>query len=101
MNVKRIHDVKSEDGWRMHGKPKLYDNDDKLIQRLLAAGAHQGMPVEELHGLVVVHTPRGRRVVLPPELWAPVFKESHDSIWAGNLRATQDHCQRVTVVIDK
>ncbi|OWZ10469.1 LOW QUALITY PROTEIN: hypothetical protein PHMEG_00016682 [Phytophthora megakarya] len=69
----------------------------RLIQRLLAAGTHQGIPVEELHGLVVVHTPRGRRIVLPPELWASVFKECHDSIWAGYLRATHTQARIASI----
>ncbi|OWZ06759.1 Gag-pol fusion protein [Phytophthora megakarya] len=65
----------------------------RLVQRLLTAGAHKGMTVEKAYGLVVIKTSRGRRVVLPPELWATVFKENHDSIWAGHLRATHTHAR--------
>ncbi|OWZ09245.1 LOW QUALITY PROTEIN: hypothetical protein PHMEG_00018086 [Phytophthora megakarya] len=66
MGVKRIHYVKREDGWRTHVKPKLYDNDDpRLVQRLLAAGAHQGMPVEELHGLVFTRRVNDASCCLP------------------------------------
>ncbi|KAE8901998.1 hypothetical protein PF005_g9683 [Phytophthora fragariae] len=58
----------------------------RLVQKLVAAGEYRGMPVEQSYGLVVVGTPLGKRVVLPPALWAVVFKEMHGSVWAGHLR---------------
>ncbi|OWY91239.1 hypothetical protein PHMEG_00040268, partial [Phytophthora megakarya] len=57
-----------------------------LVQKLRTAGTYNGMKVDESYGLVVIDTPRGRRVVLPPALWAVVFKEMHGSVWAGHLR---------------
>ncbi|KAG6595845.1 Gag-pol fusion protein [Phytophthora cinnamomi] len=59
----------------------------RLVQRLVSAGEYKSMKIETRHGLVLINTANGRRVVLPPELWAIVFKESHDSVWAGHLRA--------------
>ncbi|KAE9295160.1 hypothetical protein PR003_g24087 [Phytophthora rubi] len=58
----------------------------RLVQKLVVLGEYRGMPVEQLYGLVVVGTPLGKRVVLPPALWAVVFKEMHGSVWAGHLR---------------
>ncbi|KAE9173564.1 hypothetical protein PF004_g26934 [Phytophthora fragariae] len=46
----------------------------RLVQRLLQAGEHKGIKVERRHGLVLIITAAGRRVVLPPELWPVVFK---------------------------
>ncbi|OWY93347.1 hypothetical protein PHMEG_00037301 [Phytophthora megakarya] len=60
----------------------------KLVQRMVALKTYNGMQVSQRHGLVVIGTVRGQRVILPPELWPRAFKESHDSIWAGHLRAT-------------
>ncbi|KAE8954241.1 hypothetical protein PR001_g32576, partial [Phytophthora rubi] len=65
----------------------------RLVQRLLLAGEHKGMKVERRHGLVMITTAAGRRVVLPPELWPVVFKECHDSVWAGHLRAPHTHAR--------
>ncbi|KAE9062952.1 hypothetical protein PF007_g29727 [Phytophthora fragariae] len=65
----------------------------RLVQRLLQAGEHKGMKVERRHGLVLITTAAGRRVVLPPELWPVVFKECHDSVWAGHLRAPHTHAR--------
>eukprot|EP00644_Phytophthora_capsici_P008852 jgi/Phyca11/102255/e_gw1.6.105.1 len=45
------------------------------------------MQVEQRHGLVVIHTEKEWRIVIPPALWPVVFKENHDSVWAGHLRA--------------
>ncbi|KAE8885628.1 hypothetical protein PF005_g11621 [Phytophthora fragariae] len=59
----------------------------RLVQKLMAAGEYRGMPVERSYGLVVVNTQSVKRVVLPPALWAVVFKEMHGSVWAGHLRA--------------
>jgi hypothetical protein len=58
----------------------------QLVQRLLEEGSHRGMKVERLFGLVVIHTAKGKRVILPPVLWSGVFKELHGSIRAGHLR---------------
>ncbi|OWZ20533.1 Gag/polymerase/env Polyprotein [Phytophthora megakarya] len=60
----------------------------QLVQRMMALKTHNGMQVSKSHGLVVIGTVRGQRVILPPELWSRAFKEAHDSIWAGHLRAT-------------
>lgn len=45
------------------------------------------MKTEIRHGRVLVRTAQGLRVLLPPELWSVAFKEHHDSVWAGHLRA--------------
>ncbi|KAE9190778.1 hypothetical protein PF002_g24674 [Phytophthora fragariae] len=58
----------------------------QLVQQMLKAGSYRSMKVESLFGLVVIHTARGKRVILPPALWSVVFKELHGSIWAGHLR---------------
>ncbi|KAE9021239.1 hypothetical protein PR002_g12305 [Phytophthora rubi] len=65
----------------------------RLVQRLAESGEHQGKKVTKAFGLVLIETLKGRRVVLPPVLWATVFKENHDSIWAGHLRATHTHAR--------
>ncbi|KAE8964252.1 hypothetical protein PR002_g29031 [Phytophthora rubi] len=65
----------------------------RLVQRLLQAGEHKGMKVERRHGLVLIITAAGQRVVLPPELWPVVFKECHDFVWAGHLRAPHIHAR--------
>ncbi|KAE9123531.1 hypothetical protein PF007_g7016 [Phytophthora fragariae] len=65
----------------------------RLVQRLLEAGMHRGMKVERRHGLVLIKTTKGRRVILPPELWAVAFKEHHDSVWAGHLRAPHTYAR--------
>ncbi|OWY95835.1 hypothetical protein PHMEG_00034060 [Phytophthora megakarya] len=70
----------------------------RLVHRQLTAGVHKGMTVEKAYGLVVIKTSRGRRVVLPPEIWATVFKENHESIWAGHLRATHTHAHIAHVI---
>lgn len=57
-----------------------------LVKKLLEAGTYSGMKIEKVYGLVVINTQRGRRVVLPPALWAATFKELHGSVWAGHLR---------------
>lgn len=58
----------------------------KLVQQLLENDEYRGMKVEKAYGLVTIHTTHGRRVVLPPALWAVVFKTMHGSVWAGHLR---------------
>ncbi|KAE9293692.1 hypothetical protein PF008_g24732 [Phytophthora fragariae] len=59
----------------------------RLVQKMKADGAHRGMKVAQQYGLVLIDTKRGKRIILPPELWPISFKESHDSVWAGHLRA--------------
>ncbi|OWZ13180.1 LOW QUALITY PROTEIN: hypothetical protein PHMEG_00013541 [Phytophthora megakarya] len=59
----------------------------KLVLRMIAKIAYAGMEVDKRHRLVIICTLNGYRVILPPELWACAFKEAHDSIWAGHLRA--------------
>ncbi|GMG16605.1 unnamed protein product [Phytophthora fragariaefolia] len=51
------------------------------------------MEVTTAFGLIVIRTPRGRRVILPPSLWPVVFKDCHDSVWAGHLRATHTYAR--------
>ncbi|KAG2904336.1 hypothetical protein PC116_g14729 [Phytophthora cactorum] len=46
----------------------------KLVKKLLKDGEFQGMKVAKMHGLVIIETNNGRRVLLPPELWPMVFK---------------------------
>jgi hypothetical protein len=58
----------------------------KLVQKLLAAERWRDRPVNKTFGLVTIETKRGRRVLMPPELWPLVFKEMHGSVWAGHLR---------------
>ncbi|KAE8980862.1 hypothetical protein PR002_g23987 [Phytophthora rubi] len=65
----------------------------KLVQTLLKAGKHQGMEVTQKYGLVLIKTPQGRRVILPPALWPKVFKEYHDSVWAGHLRGPHTYAR--------
>ncbi|KAE9340254.1 hypothetical protein PR003_g10587 [Phytophthora rubi] len=65
----------------------------RLVQRLAESGEHQDKKVTKAFGLALIETLKGRRVVLPPALWATVFKENHDSIWAGHLRATHTHAR--------
>jgi hypothetical protein len=65
----------------------------KLVQKLRTAGQYRALPIVSEYGLVLVETARGRRVVLPPALWPIVFKEHHDSIWAGHLRGPQTYAR--------
>lgn len=68
-------------------------SESRLVQRLVESGEHRGRRVTTKHGLVVIETTGGNRVVLPPRLWAVVFKESHDSVWAGHLRAPHTYAR--------
>ncbi|KAG1697111.1 hypothetical protein DVH05_028627 [Phytophthora capsici] len=61
-------------------------NASKFVKRTLDAGAYRGMQVKVKFGLAVIATKNGWRVLLPPTIWAPVFKEMHGSIWSGHLR---------------
>jgi hypothetical protein len=65
----------------------------RLVKKLRTAGSHQGMEVEQAFGLTLIHTDNGGRVVLPPALWATVFNEYHDSVWAGHLRAPHTYAR--------
>lgn len=58
----------------------------ETVQELLRRRKYDGMKVNRAHGLVVIATPNGWRIVLPRSLWPVVFKECHDSIWSGHLR---------------
>ncbi|KAE9052487.1 hypothetical protein PR001_g467 [Phytophthora rubi] len=69
--------------------------ESRLVQKLVEAGEYRGKNVDKLHGLVVVKTPSGRRIVLPPALWSTAFKEHHDSVWAGYLRAPHTYARMV------
>ncbi|KAE9308906.1 hypothetical protein PF008_g20847 [Phytophthora fragariae] len=81
-----------DDGDEQGPEPTLQVTDDELIraqrrsrwvQRVVRDGSYTDMVVENKYGLVVIHTKRGRRVILPPALWPAVFKEMHGSIWAS------------------
>lgn len=65
----------------------------KLVARLLESGVYRDMKVQSEHGLVVIMTAAGSRIILPPALWAVVFKEHHDSIWAGHFRGPQSYAR--------
>ncbi|KAE9033723.1 hypothetical protein PR002_g8518 [Phytophthora rubi] len=52
-----------------------------LVQRLVKAGENGSLKVEVRHGLALIATAEGKRVILPPSLWAVVFKEAHNSVW--------------------
>lgn len=67
--------------------------ESKLVQRLMEAGEHRGRRVSRIFGLTVIETIMGRRVILPPVLWAKAFKEPHDSVWAGHLRAPHTYAR--------
>lgn len=86
----------SNDGVRWDRGPTLQLTDreisaaqarSRLVQRLIAEEGYRGMEVTTEYTLAMIKTPNGKRVILPPELWAVVFKESHDSVWSGHLRA--------------
>ncbi|KAE9033221.1 hypothetical protein PR001_g10257 [Phytophthora rubi] len=65
-------------GQREHD-PTLQMTDDEiisaqakssLVQRLVKAGENGGLKVEVRHGLALIATAEGKRVILPPSLWA-------------------------------
>jgi hypothetical protein len=64
-----------------------------LVRRMREAASYRGMAVQQRHGLTMVETTAGWRVVLPPGLWAVAFKEHHDSVWAGHLRAPHTYAR--------
>ncbi|KAG2999140.1 hypothetical protein JG687_00015844 [Phytophthora cactorum] len=47
--------------------------ESRLVQRLLVGGEYRGRLVNRKHGLVVITTTDGDRVVLPPRPWAVAF----------------------------
>ncbi|KAE9033497.1 hypothetical protein PR002_g8644 [Phytophthora rubi] len=98
----RATKVSSESVARRMGMQTLQLTDDdiaaaqlksRLVQRLLQAGEHKGTKVERRHGLVLITTAGGRRVVPPPELWPVVFKECDNSVWVGHLRRPHTHAR--------
>ncbi|GMF52614.1 unnamed protein product [Phytophthora fragariaefolia] len=58
----------------------------KFVKKLQGAGKYGSMNVVSKYGLVTIETTKGWRVILPPTLWATVFKEMHGSVWSGHLR---------------
>lgn len=54
----------------------------ELIRKLVLKSQYREMPIVDMERLIMVQTPAGLRTVLPPALWAVVFKEHHDSIWS-------------------
>ncbi|KAE9143392.1 hypothetical protein PF006_g11578 [Phytophthora fragariae] len=71
------------------GEIEAAQQKSSLVKQLVREGGYMGMKVSTMYGLVVIDTPHGRRVVLPPALWPVVFTEHHDSVWAGHLRGPQ------------
>jgi hypothetical protein len=65
----------------------------RLVQKLKEAGSYRGLKVEQAFVLTLIQTGEGRRVVLPPVQWAAIFKECHDSVWAGQLRAPHTYAR--------
>lgn len=65
----------------------------KLVDQLRRGEGPVGVEMVEAHGLVMVKTEQGRRIVLPGVLRNMVMKECHDSIWAGHLRGPQTHAR--------
>ncbi|GMF42214.1 unnamed protein product [Phytophthora fragariaefolia] len=68
-------------------------NKSPLGKKLELAGSHRGMKVEQTFSLTIINTISGRRVVLLPALWATIFKECHDAVWAGHLRAPHTYAR--------
>ncbi|POM73717.1 LOW QUALITY PROTEIN: Hypothetical protein PHPALM_9409 [Phytophthora palmivora] len=68
----------------------------RLVQQMIETGTHRGKKVDITFGLAVVELPNGRGIILPPMLWVTVFKECHDSVSAGHLRAAHTYCNGVT-----
>ncbi|GMF45579.1 unnamed protein product [Phytophthora fragariaefolia] len=96
----RVDQRADESEKRREREPTLQLTDDeiiraqtnsRLVQKLVEAGEYGGTTVMMTNGLAVISTANGQRVVLPPELCAVVFKEPHDSVWAGHLRAPHTH----------
>ncbi|KAG3094914.1 hypothetical protein PI125_g16421 [Phytophthora idaei] len=50
----------------------------KLVQQLRKDVEHRGMKVEQTYRLVTINTPPGKGVVLPPVLWAVIFRKCTD-----------------------
>jgi hypothetical protein len=69
----------------------------RLVQKMREAAAYRGMKVKHQLGLTQIEKSAGWYVVLPPGLWAIAFKESHDSVWAGYLRAPHTYARIVQV----
>ncbi|KAG6594055.1 Serine protease family S33 [Phytophthora cinnamomi] len=70
----------------------------RLVQRLVSAGEYESTKIETRHGLVLINTANGRRVVLPPALWPIVFKESHDSA-GGDAGDRVEYVTRYAVAV--
>ncbi|KAE9044507.1 hypothetical protein PR003_g2808 [Phytophthora rubi] len=65
----------------------------RLVRSIREAGVYKGMKVEQMYGITIIQTLQGRRVVLPVALWPQVFKECHDSVWAGHLRGPDTYAR--------
>lgn len=63
----------------------------RWTRKLLEDGEYRGRKVQLTYGLAVIQTDRGRRVLLPPLLWAVVFKELHGAVCGGYLRETHTY----------
>ncbi|KAE9293255.1 hypothetical protein PR003_g24549 [Phytophthora rubi] len=64
-----------------------------MVQALLKKGKYQGQRIfVKDDGLVNIQVGDGEAgVILPAVYWPLVFKEAHDSIWAGHLRGPQTY----------
>lgn len=57
-----------------------------LAKQLDKSKHYRAMSIIDVAGLTMIRTSGGQQTVLPPALWAVVFKEAHDSVWSGHLR---------------
>ncbi|KAG1695260.1 hypothetical protein DVH05_020640 [Phytophthora capsici] len=84
--VTAIDDLEDEDDVPVTDTLQLSDaeimaaqNESKFTKRVTEAKQYRGMKVDRRFGLAVIETMHGWRVLLPPTMWAPVFKEMHGS----------------------
>lgn len=88
-----MHDLANENGSAVDDTLQLSDaeiitaqGESKFVKQATETGSYRGMEVNVKYGLAVINTKSGWRVLLPPAIWAPAFKEMHGSIWSGHLR---------------
>lgn len=81
---------------RVHGLLQITDaqiheeqSSSVMCERIGLASTYKGQRILVTDGLLRIATAQGMRVVLPTSLWAVAFKEAHDSIWSGHLKAPQ------------
>ncbi|KAE8888594.1 hypothetical protein PF005_g10759 [Phytophthora fragariae] len=90
----------NEDAVALEPTLQLTDNEimeaqsrSRLVRSIREAGVYKGMKVEQMYGITIIQTLQGRRLVLPVALWPQVFKECHDSVWAGHLRGPHTYAR--------